>query len=343
MVIAATLVMIICMTFRIRYGFQGAIYALLISRESPRATVQSAGTTFIVTGVGAAYILISAWFVISVPTLHFLWNIGSFFLAFYALSTMSNYGAALIFTIMISVGVPLWDHHVSAETNVEDTLRVLLASLIGAVVTAAVELAFARMKPGDDIVLPIAERLAAVQSLLDCYAEDCPVDHATEEKVIRLGMLGTSTLRRVLRRSDYSAQYSVHMGSVVAIVGRLVDIAATLTQLSFEPSGADRQRLRNLSATVAIIRTDLMNRRIPASIQFNTDDEPSRGVPLLREIESVVTLIPQTFAGFRSIDEYLPHSDDTPRSKLVAPDALVNPEHPKFALKGCLAARSLTA
>ena len=35
MVIAATLVMIICMTFRIPYGFQGAIYVLFISRESP--------------------------------------------------------------------------------------------------------------------------------------------------------------------------------------------------------------------------------------------------------------------------------------------------------------------
>jgi len=62
----------------------------------------------------------------------------------------------------------------SAETNVEDTLRVLWASMIGVAVTAAVELAFARMKPGDDIVLPIAERLAAVQSLLTGYLEEPP-------------------------------------------------------------------------------------------------------------------------------------------------------------------------
>src|SRR5262245_64675468 len=36
MVIAATLIMIITMTFRIPFGFQGAVYALLISRESLR-------------------------------------------------------------------------------------------------------------------------------------------------------------------------------------------------------------------------------------------------------------------------------------------------------------------
>jgi len=55
--VAATLVMMICMTFRISYGFQGAIYALLITRESPRATLRSAGTILLVTGIGAAYLL----------------------------------------------------------------------------------------------------------------------------------------------------------------------------------------------------------------------------------------------------------------------------------------------
>ena len=38
MVISATLVMIIGMTFRIPYTWQGAVYALLVSRENPRAT-----------------------------------------------------------------------------------------------------------------------------------------------------------------------------------------------------------------------------------------------------------------------------------------------------------------
>jgi len=107
MTVAGTLVMIICMTFRISYGFQGAIYALLITRESPRATLRSAGTILLVTGIGAAYLLISAGFVINISILHFLWIIGSFFVAFYALSAMTNHGAAAIFAIMIAVGSSL--------------------------------------------------------------------------------------------------------------------------------------------------------------------------------------------------------------------------------------------
>ncbi len=338
MVIAATLVMVICMTFRIHYSYQGAVYALLISRENLRVTLQSAGTALLATCIGAAYLLISAWFVISVPVLHFFWIIVSFFAAFYAFSTMTNYGAAAIFAFTVALGVPLWDRHVSAETNVENTLRVVLAALIGVVVTALVELALARMKPGDNVVLPIAERLAAVESLLARYAEGGPVDHATEKKVIRLGMLGTSMLRRVLRRSDYSPHYRSQMSGVVALVGGLVDVAATLTQFRFEPSSTDQKQLRNLAATIASIRTDLMNRRIPVSIQFNPNDRPSRGVPLLLEMEIKVALISQVVAGSKSMDEYLPPSDDLPRAKLVVPDALTNPEHLKFALKGCFAA-----
>jgi multidrug resistance protein MdtO len=338
MVIAATLAMIICMTFRIPYGFQAAIYALIVSRENPRSTLESAGIMSGITAITAAYILISAWFVISVPVLHFLWIILTFFAAFYALSTITNYLAVTMFANMISVAVPLWDRHVSAETNVEDTLRVVLAASIGVVVTAMVELGFARMKPGDNVVVPIVRRLATVQSLLACYIEDRPVDQATEAEITRLAVLGTSSLRRLLRRSDYSLDYRSQMSGVVALVGGLVDVAATLAQFRFEPSGTDQKQFRDLAATVAGIRTDLMNRRIPASIQFRPDDKPSHAVPLLLEMEKIVTLIPQAFAGSRSIDEYLLASDDIPGPKLLLPDAFTNPEHFRFALKGCLAA-----
>jgi multidrug resistance protein MdtO len=263
MVLAATLVMIVCNTFRIPYAFLGGIYALLISRESPRATLSSAGTVLLFAAGGVAYVLVSVQFVASVPLLHFLWIIGSLFLAFYALTVVTNYGAFVAFALEISIAITIWDRHVSAETNVEDTLRLLLVALIAVVVTSGVELAFRRGLPGDDIILPVADRLAAIHSVLICYSEGRPVDQATEEKVIRLGMLGTSTLRRVLRQSDYSPQYRAQMSGVVALVGTVVDSTTALTQLSFEPSSIDQEHLRNLAAAVASIRSDLMHRRIP--------------------------------------------------------------------------------
>jgi multidrug resistance protein MdtO len=166
MVIAATLVMMICMVFGIPYAFQGAIYALVVSRESSQATLKSAIAILAATGIGAVYLLASVWFVISIPTLHLLWVIASFFLGFYAISTFKNFGASSTFAIVICVGVPIWDRHLSAETNVEDTLRLCLASGIGVVVTVAVEILFSRIKPGQDIVAGVADRLAAVENLL---------------------------------------------------------------------------------------------------------------------------------------------------------------------------------
>ncbi len=336
MCLAATFVMIICNTFRIPYAFLGGIYALVISRESPRATLGSAGRILLLTAAGVAYILVSVQFVISVPVLHFLWNIGSLFLAVYALAVITNFGAFAGFALVVSVAVTIWDRHMSAETNVEDTLRLLLVALIAVVVTSGVELAFRRVRPGDDIVLPVADRLAAIHSVLICYSEGRSVDQAAEEKVMQLGMAGTSTARRALGRSDYSPQYRAQMSGVVELVGRLVDITTALTQLSFEPSRTDQEHLRNLTASVASIRSDLMYRRIPGSVQVNTEDEPHR-MPLLREMENTVALIPQAFAGSQSIDEYQAPSEEMPRSALIAADAFVNPEHFRFALRGCFA------
>src|SRR5579864_4821051 len=337
MVVAATLITIVGMTFRISYTFQAAIYALMISRESRQATLKSAGTILLVTGIGAAYLLIFVSVVINSPLLHFVWVIGSFFLVFYAISTLTNYTAALIFAIMISVGVPLWDRVLPSESNVEDTLWLCLSVVIGVVITAAIELVFVRRRPGDDVVVPISERLSAIESLMTRYAEGAYIDAAAKEQIMQFAMRGTSLLRRILRRSDSSIQYSVEMGGVIALVGRLVDLAATLTQLEFKAFASDQKRLRNLASALASIRNELLSRRTPGPLQFGADEEPT-GVPLLPEIERTVSLIPQAFAGSTSIPDSLSPVDDNQRLSLLASDAFVNPDHLRFALKGCLAA-----
>ena len=169
-------------------------------------------TILFATALSIAYVLICAYFVISIPVLHFLWNIGSFFLAFYALSAITNYGASVIFAIMIAVAIPLWDQHVSAEANVENTLRFALAGFIGAGVTAVVELALRHVRPGDDIVMPIADRLAAVHGLLVCLRGK-PACRWPTEKQRYAGSLRSEhrDCARLFRRSDYSPEYRIQM------------------------------------------------------------------------------------------------------------------------------------
>ena len=109
MVIAATIVMLITMTFRMPYGAYASLYALTISRESPQTTgtaVKSIVAAFVLGGV---YVLISACFFFGDPLPRLLWVIGSLFASFYVISTMTNYGAAARFGYLIIITVPLWD------------------------------------------------------------------------------------------------------------------------------------------------------------------------------------------------------------------------------------------
>jgi len=55
-------------------------------------------------------------------------------------------------------------------------------------------------------------------------------------------------------------------------------------------------------------------------------------------MQHTVSLIPQAFTYSESTKVHLPPSPDALQSKLLAPDAFDNPEHLKFALRGCLAA-----
>lgn len=339
MVIASTLVMIICMTFQIPYAWQGAIYALFVSRESPRATVSAGATILLITGIGTAYVVISMRLFLNSPPLHFAWILATLFLGFYAISTLTNYLGAVAFANTISAGIPLWDRHTSAETNLEDTLWLCLATLVGVAVTSAVEVVYARLRRGDQVVSQVAERLSVVGNLLICYADGGVVDAATKEKVIRLEMLGTSLSRRMLRRSDNAPNYSTQMASVVVLVGRLVDLAATLMQLSFDPSATDRSRFRRLAAILASIRSDLIHHGIPGPIQFDTDGQSAGNVPLLGEMERTVALVTSVFVASGPADEYMSTApDDVPQPTFLSRDAFVNLEHLRFAQKGCLAA-----
>jgi multidrug resistance protein MdtO len=339
MIIAATLVMMICMVFGIPYAFQGAIYALIVSRESSQATLKSAVSILASTGIGAVYLLASVRFVISIPTVHLLWVIASFFLGFYAISTIKNFGASSTFAIMLCVGVPIWDRHLSAETNVEDTLRLCLASAIGVVVTVGVEILFSRIKPGDDIVAGVADRLAAVENLLLCFANSCPVDRLTQANVERLAMVGTSMLRRILQRSAYAPNYAEQMGAVIALTGRIVDLAANLRSPT-HLSGDDREQIRLVSENVGSVRAALLAEGTPRLNAFHVaQGNVPRAIPFVAEMDKTIQLMKEVLIGAQALGVFAPQpSSGDPSPPFLVRDAFTNVAHIQFAVKGCLTA-----
>jgi multidrug resistance protein MdtO len=261
------------------------------------------------------------------------------FIAFYAISAMTNNGSATTIAYLIVMTVPLWDEHISGELRVEGTLWAAFALSIGSSVAVVVELLFEAIRPGNDLLRSLADRLASVEAVLACYGKDIPVDQETEKKVTRLAMLGTSRLRHTLRNSNYPPQYLEQMGAVVALVGRQVDIAASLMHIGIRVSGGDRQRFLSLVRSISTIRVDLLSGKVPSSISWNDWHGSPDRVPLLREMEKTVSLIPEAFSGGASVrDLGLSESNERGSSTFLVADAFSNLDHLRFGLKGGLAA-----
>src|SRR5580698_6651141 len=261
MVIAATLIMIINTTFRIPYGLW-AVYGLAWSRESTRATVRAVKKSIVTFPLAAAYVIFGAMFSLDDPALRLLWLIATLFLVFFVIGTITDFATAGGLGILIALSLPLWDQHISVELKVETTLWAAGQATIASLITAAVALVFEELGLGDDLLRSIGERFSSVEDLLECYAERRPANEKTTKQITRMAVLGTSTLRSNLQRSNYSLHYAEQMGAVAALVGRLVDIAASLLNLSFKVSNADRVRFRVLSENVTEIREDLLGRKI---------------------------------------------------------------------------------
>lgn len=336
-VIAATIVMILVMTFRIPFGPYAAIYTFIISRESPRATVKSAWTEALVFLCTVVYILLGAMLFLNHPMLRLFWVILTLFLMFFAADTMTNYTAAGRFGWLIVLTIPLWDLHVTAEPKLEGMLWAVAAIGLASLITVAVELVFAELQQGDELNRFLAERLASVEELLQSYSAGTPPSETTRSQIRRCAMLGMSGLRRTIHRSNHSPREGEQMGAVVALVGRLVDIAANASDLKQDFSADDKKHIHALSENVRIVRRELLNGRIPELKTFDRAISPA--LPLLREMETTVSLLGEVSADSCPVHMYAPPSNTSePKSTLFARDTLSNPEHIKFALKGCLAA-----
>lgn len=336
MVLAATLTMIIGMAFRIPFGFQGPVVALFASRESTRATINSVLTMTIATLLGAIFVLSWAPFFTADPIVHFIWVGFALFVVFFALSTVNNYVGVLMFSLVIVVALPLWDRTVTPETNLHDTLWLVWSTIVGIIVTTLVELAFAHLRPGDNVIFTVAERLEAVEGVLRCYARGVPPDAGAQRQINRYAMLGTSLARRFSVRSGFSLPYAARMGGVISLVGTLVDTTSSLTELVARPDDRERQRAGELADKVARLRTEFLERQAPAPITFKDKDSETPGLPLLGELEQTVELIPQVFAS--PVPETEEQQSAPAPATLLAQDAFTNSAHLQFGVKGALAA-----
>jgi multidrug resistance protein MdtO len=336
-VISATLTMIIIETFRIPGGVLGALAAFLFSRENLVATARSAIFMMSAFLIGALFIPIGARFLASPPETHFFWVGCSLFLVFFLLRCLANYGVATGLGLVVSNVVGIWYLPGPPERNVELTLWLVAATIIGALVTLGVEVVFGALYNRDDLIEGIDTRLALIENLMACYGESRPVSPATQAGLAQFAMVGAGSLRRHLARGNYEQLYRTQMTTLVSLTARSIDFAAALASAYLSLPAVLGERASRINRSLFDIRQCLRTHGQPC--EATLESQPSPGTPLLSEIESMVSLMPAIFSEENAVDPALESLEEPPDSvRIFIPDAFSNPEHLRYVLGGTLAA-----
>lgn len=113
----------------------------------------------------------------------------------------------------------------------------------------------------------------------------------------------------------------------------------------FQVANTDRERVGKIADLIAQIRQDLVNGSVPGarpvpSLAGDAGEIEARSdLPLFGEIEKTALLIPEVFSGSWSLKIFDPAPPATGGwSSAIVRGRLLDPEHLKFGLKGCLAA-----
>ncbi|MFZ0317896.1 MAG: FUSC family protein [Candidatus Sulfotelmatobacter sp.] len=344
MTIAATIVMLLVDTFRLPNGFLAAIYCLALSRESPAATLRSGIRIAVATTIGMAYTILSVEIFVDDPLTHFLWIMGSLFLSFYVMRVIPDYVTAISFSFPIVAAIPIWDvHAANVNQQVSDTLWLGYLVIIGAAITVAVEYVFHKVHPTSILTEGVESRLKTVEDVLRDIGAGIPASPHVQKAISYYSGLGTSRLRRLLLRSGNNEHFIAQMNAAVALVGSLVNLAASM-RIAYTNQPATltvegRERCSNLAENIAKLRSHLLDGDLVPQIDLSANERPS-DLAFLSAMERTVALIPQALSGSKPTLDLFMHApeDEDARPALFASDALSSPAHLQFALRGTLAA-----
>lgn len=324
--------MLLIVTFRLPGAAIGGFFSLLVSREAPITTLRGGISTVASFLCGTAFLLIGAILLVDYPLTHFLWVILSFFVAFYGLSAMSNYGAGTAFAIVIVLSVPAWDQAGPQAALVVSNLWTLGSVALAVTVTIVVEFAFSLFDTRDELTEGLDQRLEAVRVVLEQSAPGT-VSPEAMGKLAQFDMIGVSRLRR-LALSARSARYdTARLSTTVGLVGRLVDILAPFRRFdTLTPN--DAPRLQALADQITKLQQKIRARNGRQVIQpLGT---PSDGPLILLGLEQTLDLLRMSLSPAHGQLFTLDQINPAPPT-ILKPDAFRNPEHLHFALRGCLA------
>ena len=338
-VISSVIVMVLVMTFRIPGAALGGYYTLLLSRESPHATLAGGVELIASFCAGVVYVLLSALLFFGSPVLHFLWVVGSFFLVFFVMRVLRSYSAAAAFGFVIVTCIPIWERVQPSEFSVEATLWTTGSVALGTVVTIAVEYVAAPFRRHGVLESGLLERWRAVTEVLRSVAEGRYAGKPGK-LLTQFAAVGVSRLRRFVMRSGRDVDFIEKAGALVSTTEHLVDLTASMVQVGASARHDESRLLR------AADELEVMTERFAKNASGTSGPIRQRAsgwgktaeLPFLPEIERNIELLEETIE--RRGDSGDTGGSAKPETEIswFLQDAWTNHDHLRFALKGCLAA-----
>jgi multidrug resistance protein MdtO len=338
MTIAATLVMIIVVTFRIPNAALAGLFSILLARENLAVTWR--GGQLIVLGfvLASLYTLLGMMLFRGYPITHFFWVIGTLFLVFFVMRTTTNYAAALAFAIPIGVALSVWDRSLPSEVQVEGTLWPIVIIAVGAGATVATEAIYRIFDRSDPLITFVDDLLLAVQQVAESFAAHHTPPKPVLDRVLQYQMIGTGRLRTTLLRQGLDPTRRAQRAALISLAGRLIGLTADLDRTLPRPGDDDAARLRALAERLGAIRIELRESGAISASPPVLEGLPSSTFPVLQEMERTVALMTEVFQDDEMVDGFQNAPGRDWWRALLLPDAFQNPEYLRFAFAGCLAA-----
>jgi multidrug resistance protein MdtO len=331
MTIAASIMMLCILTFRLPGAALGAYYTLVISRDSTHATLDSTVTILVAITFGLMDVLLSAILFAGSPLLHFLSVTASLFIIFFLISAATKYNFATSFGFLVAVTIPIWDFPANPDVALSNTLYAALAVTLGAAITLAVEIVFDAIHPGGLMQDGMDDRLRIVAEFLRNVGAPA---HEVKAKLVQYADIGTGNLRRLLTRTESGDDDYARKAVLIALGGRLVDLCAGLLSSTTAVTGAEQTRLLEVATRIDEIRE---SGRLSYSKKQEHEPLQPAGGGFVQLLESTVQLLHDALQQPQLLQEYTAR-EDIAKPGILRRDAFSNPAHLKFALRGTSAA-----
>lgn len=332
MTLAATLMMVWLVTFRIPNAALGVYYTLLVSRESASETLGSAFKLLASIAAALVFTLAGNIFFSGSPVLHFCWVGGTFLIVFFLISAVREYRVAIGFGFLTISSIPLWDFPTSTDRALNLTLWAALSVITGAGVVVVIEVVFAVIHRSTPLEDGVMGRLSVVEEAL---REPQNLSRSSRERVAQYTEIGTALLRRYLARGDAGSSDYARQAVLVGLTGRLIDITAALLipEESENLSPDDSEHLSVLADRIRSIREIGIVAHQNTTKLVDALQVPPTTSTLVQLLSSTVELLRQALDQPSYADIYVPQEqlDSAPVFKR---DAFTNSEHLVFALRG---------